>query len=301
MPSDANARDDLSAALSDPEAAWSLGAFGAAAEFRRRPDEPCEPLGGGRFGLRTGRGGIELVLPDAFRPVAYETPVGDGWSHALALCLPAAALDPAPRTGLGEIGPDHGALDPARRGAVLFDLGLDAAQVSVRVRTRDAETLARLRARLGATAPDFDAAILPEVAGGRADLVFAGPLGRIEVLAGGLGDPSGPRAYAVPRILRLRRSHAATAPIPPGLVPCAHLYPPHPCRDGAGRPIPFDRARHDAFQGLLARWGDRPAFALKQALLRPTASAGSEPVPVPDRRGRAVARVAGAQAERLGR
>lgn len=295
MTSDATLRDALAAALADPESGWSLGAFGAAAEFRRRADEPVEPLGDGRLGLRSARGSLALVLPDALRPVAYEMPVGHGWSHAVALCLPAAALAPEPATGLAEIGADAGALDPEGREAVLFALGLGLAQVSVGVRAREAGLLTRLRSQLG-TRPDVAGTILPAVADGRADLVFSGPLGRIEVLGGGLGDPFGPRAYVVPEILRLGRTHVATAPIPPGLVPCAHLHPPHPCRDAAGRAMAFDPARHAAFQALLARWGDPESLALKRAI------SGGGPVPshVPDRWSRAVARVARRQRDRIG-
>lgn len=295
MPLDATDRDILRAALADPEASWSLGAFGAAAEFRRRPDETFAALGDGRMGLRTGRGGIALTLSDLLRPVAYEMPVGDGWSHAVALCLPAAALDAVPCTRFTELGPDIGALDPARRAAVSFDLGLGLAQVSVRIRTDEPGACGRLRTQVGTVALDFDAAIWPDVAARHADLVLVGPLGRIEVQGGGLGDPFGPRAYVVPKVLRLRRTHVATAPIPPGLVPVAHLYPPHPCRDQASRPIPFDSARHDAFQALLARWGDLNGSARKAKV----AEAGPVPADAANRWSRAAERVARAQAPHI--
>lgn len=292
MTLDATDRDILLAALADPETGWSLGAFGAAADFRRQADEPVSTLGHGRTGLRTDRGGLALTLPEAVRPVAYEMPVGDGWSHAVALCLPAGSLDTAPCTRFTELAPDADALDPARRGAACFDLGLGLAQASVRIRTDRATTSERLRVHLGAAAPDFDAVIRPEVALGHADLLVVGPLGRIEMLGGRHADPRGPRVYVVPKILRRRRTHVATAPIPPGLVPAAHLYPPHPCRDAAGRPRPFDRARHEAFQILLGRWGDRSGLALKAAF-----AAGAPPqVDEENRWTRAVARVAQAQA-----
>lgn len=294
MTLDATDRDILLAALADPASAWNLGAFGAAAEFRRRPDEPFRILGEDRIGLRTARGGIALTLTDAVRPIAYEMPVGDGWSHAVALCLPAAEFGAVACSRFTELGPDREALDPARRAAVSFDLGLGSAQVSVRVRTDRPGPLARLRAHLGAAPPDFDGAIRPEALGGEADLVVVGPLGRIEV-SSGAGDPFGPRAYVVPKILRRRRTHVATAPIPAGLVPVAHLYPPHPCRDSALRPIPFERARHDAFQVLLARWGDRDGLTLKAAV----AAGASSPVRPASRWTRAVERVARAQAVHL--
>lgn len=294
-PLDATDRDLLLAALADAESAWSLGAFGAAAEFRRHGDEAFSLIADVGAGVLTQRGGIALTLPAALRPVAYEMPVGGGWSHAIALCLSAADLRGVTDLRFTEIGPDRGALDPARRAAPGFDLGLGLAQARMFIRTNRPAALRRLRAREGGESVDFDAAIRPEVEAGDADLVVVGPLGRIEVLGGGLGDPFGPRAYVVPKILRSGRTHVATAPIPPGLVPVAHLFPPHPCRDLALRSIPFDRARHEGFQALLARWGDPAGVARKveRAAGLPTRSGAT------DRRGRAIDRVVRAQSVHL--
>ena len=294
MPLDATDRDILLAALADRANAWSLGAFGAAAEFRCAEDEPHARLEPERAGLRTGRGGVALTLVETLRPIAYEMPVGDGWSHAVALCLPSASLTAPACMHVTEPGPDAEALDPARRDAVCFDLGLGLAQASVRIRTDRPAALERLRAHRGHASPDFDTVIRRELAAGSVDVVVVGPLGRIEVL-GGAGDASGPRAYVMPKILRRGRTHVATAPIPSGLVPVAHLYPPHPCRDAAGRPIAFDRVRHDAFQALLARWGDHDGEALKAAI----AAGDPRPVRPASRWSRAIERVAGAQATHL--
>ena len=290
MPLDAEDHEILLAALADPASAWSLGAFGAAAEFRRGRDEAFATLGPGRAGLRTARGGIALTLVETLQPVAYEMPVGDGWSHAVALCLPVTSFRPPAYMDFTELGPDPDALDQTRRDAVSFDLGLGLSQASVRIRTDCPAALDRLRAHRSSTSTDFDSVIRPELAAGHADLVVTGPLGRIEVL-GGTGDASGPRAYVAPKILRRKRTHLATAPIPVGLMPVGHLYPPHPCRDAASRPILFDRVRHDAFQALLARWGDRGGLALKAAFL----SGAPRPVRAADRWTRAIERVAGAQ------
>ena len=291
MPLDVKDREILLVALADPASAWSLGAFGAAAEFRRGQDEAFTTIETGRAGLRTTRGGIALTLVETLRPIAYEMPVGDGWSHAVALCLPATNLVPPTCLFFTELGPDADALDPTQREAVSFDLGLGLNQASVRIRTDRPAALDRLRAHRGSAVTDFDAVIRLELAAGDADLVVAGPLGRIEVL-GGAGDASGPRAFVVPKIVRRSLTHLATAPIPPGLVPLGHFYPPHPCRDAAGRAIPFEPTRHDAFQALLARWGDPDGLALKAAIQ----AGGPRPVGAANRWTRAIERVADAQA-----
>ena len=82
--------------------------------------------------------------------------------------------------------------------------------------------------------------------------VFISRLGRIEVYqpippASGK-SPEGPHTHVLPKLLKSGRTHPATEPIPEGWVPCAHLYPPHPARDGLGEARPFDAAHHDAFQ-----------------------------------------------------
>jgi hypothetical protein len=80
----------------------------------------------------------------------------------------------------------------------------------------------------------------------------------------------------LPGLLKHRRSHAATEQIPEGFIPCAHLYPPHPAKDALGEPRAFDPARHDAFQRMLAMFGDPNQIALKRRVLAAVA-AGESP------------------------
>ena len=52
--------DLLREALADPGTAWSLGSFGAIAEFMRDPDEAVSALPDDRLGMATERGAIAL-------------------------------------------------------------------------------------------------------------------------------------------------------------------------------------------------------------------------------------------------
>lgn len=60
--------------LADPEAQWSLGTFGAIAEFMRDADEAAEVVRDGRsVTVVTPRGAIRLEVIDGLRPIAFET------------------------------------------------------------------------------------------------------------------------------------------------------------------------------------------------------------------------------------
>jgi hypothetical protein len=126
--------------------------------------------------------------------------------------------------------------------------------------------------------------------------VFISRLGRIEVYqpippASGR-SPEGPHTHVLPKLLKSGRTHPATEPIPEGWVPCAHLYPPHPARDGSGEARPFDPARHESFQSMIERFGSAEILSLKRRV-RDAITAEQPPSAMPgDRHGRAGIRIA---------
>ena len=66
--------DLITEQLADPEAQWSLGTFGAIAEFMREADEPAEILHSEiSCAVVTPRGGIRLLAHPELRPIAFET------------------------------------------------------------------------------------------------------------------------------------------------------------------------------------------------------------------------------------
>lgn len=255
-------------ALADPGTAWSLGSFGAIAEFMRDPEEPVSPLSDGRLGLATARGAIALEVLPELRPLAYETAFASGWNHAVALCLPEDRCAMGRRTVVTELGPDEAAARPEDRDAVLFDLGLGLTAVDACVRTRDPEAIACLRAGLGQPLFDLSNPIGPQLVRLSPHRVFLARFGRIEVFSpipGPAGtSPEGPHTHVLPKLLKGGRTHAATTPIPPGLVPCAAIHPPHPYKDMMGARIPFEPERLAAFQTLLDRWADPDWLAIKR-------------------------------------
>jgi hypothetical protein len=262
--------------LADPACSWSLGAYGAVAAFAWNPAEPVAICGDGRIGLATPRGAVALTATPELVPFAYETGFTGGWSQAVTLCLPEADCTMSGRKDLTELGPDMAAARERDREAILFDLGLGLRAVDACVRVADPSLIDALRAAAGQPIFAPGNPIAPRLVAASPHRVFLARFGRIEVYtpippAGGSGA-SGPHTHILPKLLRLGRTHAATAPIPVGLVPCAALHPAHPAKDAAGWSTGFDATRHAAFGRLLEAWGDPVLRALRRTVL-----AGHEP------------------------
>jgi hypothetical protein len=289
----------LRRAIADPTASWSLGTFGAIAEFHRTSDEPASITTGATLQVVTARGALRLRVTEDIRACAYELPgPAGGWNHAVALCLPATSPALPRHSVLTECGPDHDALRPHDRAAVLFDLGLGTAQVTLCVRSADAEGLTWLRAGCGRALLAPDNPLMQAMSRLSPHRVFVCPFARLEVYqripGHGETPPEGPHTHVLPRLLRHQRSHAATAPIPHGWVPCLHLYPANPVRDALDRPRPFDHVAHEAFQTLLRDFGDPELVRLKEAVTA-AVLAGQAPesfAPPASRAGRTTVRVA---------
>ena len=271
----------LAVQLAAHETTWSLGTFGAIAEFARDPDEPVAlTRSDACLAAVTDRGGIRIEAREDIRLVASETTTSESWNHRVALCLPEDGCAKNRRAVLTELGADTQALREQDRGASLFDLGLGALQVDVCVRAIDPQAAAQLRAHAGRGLLEPGNPAMSVILATSPHRVFISRLGRIEVFqpippADGK-SPEGPHTHVVPKLLHLQRTHAATEPIPEGWIPCAHLYPAHPAKDAFGHRNPFDRARHDAFQEMLRDFGNPEFYALKQRVVAAVV-AGEDP------------------------
>ena len=271
--------------VADPRAGWSIGTFGAIAEFTRDVSEPVELVASSEaIAASTARGAIRIVSSPRPRPVAFERPAGAGtrWAHSVALCLPEPDSAMSQRTVITELGPDTEAVRAEDRGGLLFDLGLEAPHVDACVRTTDPQAVACLRAAAGSALLDPATGVAATLARLQPHRVFASRAGRIEVFTpipppDGT-SPDGPHTHLLPVLLARRRTHPSTDPIPPGWLPVAYVVPAHPTTDLTGMRIPFDRARYDRFQELLHRYGDPAAVAAKSAIIG-AVLAGAPPPP----------------------
>jgi hypothetical protein len=271
----------LAAQMADPRTSWSLGTFGAIAEFARDVDEPLTfSRSDGVLAVVTARGGIRIEPPNGVRLFASESITRDSWNHRIALCLPQRQCAMNRRTALTELGPDRDALREGDREATLFDLGLGALQVDVCIRVADAHVAAELRSHSGRALFDPSNPAIGVILAANPHRIFMSRLGRIEVYqpippADGR-SPTGPHTHILPKLLHHRRAHAATELVPEGWIPCGHLYPVHPAKDALGRPRPFDPTRHVAFQKMLRDFGDPNLYDLKQQVVAAIA-AGEDP------------------------
>jgi hypothetical protein len=257
--------------IGDWRTSWSVGTFGAIAEFHRDADEPVELARGEReVAAFTARGAVRLNVVSGLRAFAYETVSSQPgqWNHAVALCLPRHQAAMSRRDVLTELGGDANAVRPHDRDALLFDMGLGCQQVDVCVRSADAGVQAALRAGAGRSLLDPSNPLMSEMPRLSPHRVFACRFARIEVYQpvpppDGT-SPMGPHTHVLPKLMREERTHAATVPIPEGWVPCAHLYPAHPMRDALGHPRPFDADAHQRFQRLLMQLGEPRLWQLKR-------------------------------------
>jgi hypothetical protein len=295
----------LAGQLTNIEAGFSVGTFGAIAEFTRDIEPASFVQSDETIGVVTGRGGLRVVLHPELRLIASESPTSEAWNHRVALCLPRPVCTMNGRMELTEIGTDTDALRDEDHYGVLFDLGLGTLQVDVCIRSADPQVTAALRDRAGKSvfAPGNDAMSI--ILAANPHRVLISRIGRAEVFQPipppGGQSPSGPHTHILPKLLAHGRTHAATEPLPENWVPCAHVYPPHPLRDQYGRRRPFRRDYHDAFQFVLERYGDNQLVALKQQVISAViAGRGPSTLTLPDDRfARATVRVAIRQLQAL--
>lgn len=219
-------RNTLLENLRCAEIGWSIGIFGAVAEFHRDADEPAALF---EMSVATSRGAIRLSAIEECRPVPFEprSHKQRDRNFGVALCLPETAARMQYREVLTELGRDADAIDASDRGAILFDLGLGSPYGVFCVRS-DKDTQIEIL-RKGVGRPLLGTALFDEIACMSPHRVFMSRLGRIEVYqpiapVGGK-TPEGPHTHLLPKLVSRKRTHNANALLPAGLVPCATFYP----------------------------------------------------------------------------
>ena len=287
---------DLIADLAcDPAHGWSMGTFGAVAEFVRDADEPATiKREANLLEIFTTRGGMRLAPTEALTGVAWDTLSADGetWGHALAFC---AAQPANHHTTVQALGCDSEALRPQDRQSQWFDLGVGCGAVRMCARTADPQLIAALT-RAAGTALLADPALTAEMLHGQPHRVMTSPAGRIEVYqpipAPDGKSPEGPHTHLLPKLIG-KGAHSANTPIPAPLQSLLTLHPRSPWRDALGVRHAYNAAADAAFAPLLAEFG-LPSDTEIQTSIEAAIASGVAPSAFtwPDeRRGRAKARI----------
>lgn len=263
--------------LADWRTGWSMGTFGAIAEFHHDDGEMPVIDEPNLLMRATRRGGIHIdrtKLADV-RAVAYETvsPRRHRWSQAISLCLPEGKARRAARTVLTELGPDDAAVRGVDRTGILFDMGLSLPQCDFCIRTSDPKLLTALRGSLGRSLFEHGNPAMMAILAAHPHRVALTNIGRVEVYqkiggpdTGGVSPP-GPHTHLLPRLLKSGRTHSANTPIPDGLLPLGSMHPGNPVIGPMGEDLPFDATLHDEFQALLGSYGDTGIVAVKRQVL----------------------------------
>ncbi|MDG2204510.1 MAG: hypothetical protein P8M79_04605 [Alphaproteobacteria bacterium] len=299
--------DILCSHLNDPETGWSIGTFGAIAEFHRDTNEAAEiDVSSDHGRVRTARGAIAIMRDPLARLVPYETvsSVPTAWSQGVMVCLPNDTAALTARVGVASLGSDEDALMPAS-GAHLYDLGFGFRHIEACVRTADPGLRDALADAAGTPFLELPITIVQALKTANPVRVFRSRLGRIEV-AQAIPDsdgvtPIGPHTHVLPDLLGQEREQAANIPIPDGWAMALAFYPPHPIRTADGGLRPFDKITFDAFQTLIENHAPANLSAAKHAawqFLDSDASAAPDAVPI-TRHARTAFRVALRQWEHL--
>lgn len=248
--------------LNDPDAGWNMGSLGAIAEFHHVAGDPPAPQAT-TLQQGTEKGAIRIETLDGVRPVAYETLSAKShrWIQAVALCLPEDAARMHGRDVLTELGQDTDAIRKEDQDAILFDMGLGQPQLDFCIRTADEALIRVIRAQEGRSLLEAGNPAMGAILKAHPHRVALTRLGRVEVyqMIGGPDtggkSPEGPHTHVLPQYLRVKRTHAASTPIPKGWSPCCSFHPKSPVIGRLGEDKAFDADAFDAFQALLAQWG----------------------------------------------
>jgi hypothetical protein len=200
--------------LADPLTGWSVGTYGAIAEFQYDSGEPGLQLDLEAMAVRTGRGALAIVSLESVQ--AFGLADDTGRLREIAFCSERRG---AQRTTVTELGP------------LTFDVGVAAPHVDMLVRLRpdDAATAAALRAGVGHPLFAADNPAGLAIARASPTRILASPVACIEVHQPipppGGRSPEGPHTHLLPKFLAQGRTHPPGSPLPEGLYCGLSLYP----------------------------------------------------------------------------
>jgi hypothetical protein len=266
--------------LLNPSSSFSIGCFGAIAEFHRSADEALTDFAPDRLTVATARGALRIDLKASIIALAYETLSGrpGRWQHGVVFCLPQSDAAKNARSALTELGPDNHAIHVQNEQDVLFDMGVAAQNIDFCIRTSSPELLQVLRANLGRSIFDADNPTMAAILDANPHRIVLSALGRCEVYQaiGRELTPEGPHTHVLPKLLAGGLAQSTNIPLPDEHLPCLNLYPANPFFDGLGRETSYDPEAQVAFEKLAQMWA-RPDHQAEKVQVRAAINAGMPP------------------------
>lgn len=271
-------RTVLTSALEDHETGWSMGSFGALAEFHQDAGETARLDRPHELSRATRRGAIRLdgSAVRRCRAVAYEqlSKNRERWGQGLALCMSDDKAAMAQRSVITPLGSDCAAICAEDRGSLLFDMGLGLTQADFLVRTRDETLINVLEDNRGRSVFDPSNPAMASILKTHPHRVAVTPLGRIEVFqkiggpdTGGVSPP-GPHTHVLPKLMAAGKTHATNITVPSGLIPCAYMHPGNPLIDGLGHPRAYNSTLARQFDALYSAFAPQDLKAVKGSVAR---------------------------------
>ena len=245
--------------LRNPYSSFSIGSFGAIAEFQRDSSERANITTTEILSVKTELGAIKIDLHESTKAIAYESLSKSTmhWRNGIVFFLPTDLAKSKRRKVLTELGPDWSAIRDEDREVTLFDLGLGTSNIDFCIRTHNEQLLKSLRLAEGRSVFENGNSIMSDIVAASPHRVAISKLGRIEVYQRipTVQTPDGPHTHVLPKLLRTGRTHSANVPVPDDYLPCLSCYPPSPLYDSLGNETPFDLEKFQDFMAILEVWG----------------------------------------------
>lgn len=209
----------------EPKTRWSIGVYGAVAEFdTRNQATPMIEVGEGSLLLRASGGAMRLHPPPGTR--VFELVGASRKIERLVLALHGSRVRGIPANGVTELGADEDAIEPACKNETLFDLGVSRSVVRFCVRTGEPALVAALRRAHGLDPLDLANGLVPTLLASFPDRVLISPIGRIEVSGPILrSGHEGPHTHLLPDLLAYRRELEPGFSLPEGYAAGVSIFP----------------------------------------------------------------------------
>jgi len=267
--------ETLGKAAKNTDTSWSIGTFGAIAEFFHCPQVPTRFLQEtNHLSAENELGKLSIEHHSDLRLVPYEglSTLSSAWTQGVLICLPQSAATLNQRHGIQEIEPDSIAREATDRNQALFDLGLGVAHLDACIRSDDRKLISVLRSHQGKSLFSTDPPLAALIRAANPTRSFRTKIACIDVYQAIPDDndetPLGPHTHVSERLLAHNRTQAATIPVPEGWIPVLAFYPPNPVRDARGELAAFDFDTYNRFQSLLLAHGSPEYGGAKRAFTR---------------------------------